>query len=559
MTMLGYHSVKLGHVAAFTVTTVVCFLGVGRAERMPDADTRRGLSSLLVLSGAWAGAHVGRLLVPGERPKIVFYIVGLLVGFTTVLAWLYFCSAYTGHDYHHDRTLRRVGLGLLVAVFALKITNPLHNLYFSTAVATEPFVHLVVHQMTIHWVITGLVYALSAVGFYLLYELFEEVDYDARRLGALVGLTAVPVVLDVVGYASPGVLIGLNYEPLGVAAFAVGALFVFEDSFLAVPRLGRRQLIQELDDAVVFLDSEGRVRKYNETAGETFPALRGAAGRTLADCLPEVAAFLGSDAETFETTVDGRERHYVVVENHLTAGETTVGRLLLFTDVTRVERQREELERQYEQFDRFAAAMDHELRNALTVVRGNLELAGDVTDDPESAREHLSRIGESTGRIERVVSQLSQFARYQDADPELAPLVFHEEVTGAWRTAGVEGVELTVSGEGQIRTEGARFRDLLGSFFKFAEENDATAVWIERRPDGFSMTENGAETAVAQPEAAFEYGIPVPSAGTGMALPNVRTLAQMLDWEATVDTDYTDGVRILVTGVTDGESCSGGE
>lgn len=543
--------VEAVYVGVFTLAAVACFAGVKRAQGMTDPDTRRGLSGLLVLSGAWAGAHVGRLVVSAEAGAVVFYEFGLVVGFATVWAWLYFCSAYAGHTYHRNRTLRLLGLGVFLAVVGVKLTNPLHNLYFETAVASVPFRHLVIEQKTIHWVATGLAYALSAVGFYLLFELFREVEHDAGGLAVLVGLTGVPVFLDIVGSLSSFILIGMNYEPLGVAAFAVGALFVVEDDFLAVPRLGRQRLIQEIDDAVVFLDREDRIRKSNPAANELFPSLPDAKQEqeTLLACLPDVAEFLSSEEETLQVVIDGRPRHYVVIENDLTADETNVGRLLLFTDVTQVERQRAELKRQYSQFDRFAAAMDHELRNALTIVRGNLQLAGEISNDPGDVDEYLARIGESTSRIERVVSQLSQFARYQQSDPELQQLHFGETVWSAWNGAETGDTALTVVGDGQLRAEPARLEELFRTAFEFANENDASTVDVELLPDGFAIAGDGTLTAADAPAAAFAYGEPVPSPETGMSLPNVRTLARMLEWDATVDTGYTDGVRILVTGV----------
>jgi len=64
----------------------------------------------------------------------------------------------------------------------------------------------------LHWVVTGLSYALTAVGFYLLYELFAESQFDTRAVGALVAVTALPVIFDLFSYTSSLVL-SLNYEP----------------------------------------------------------------------------------------------------------------------------------------------------------------------------------------------------------------------------------------------------------------------------------------------------------------------------------------------------------
>jgi len=60
----------------------------------------------------------------------------------------------------------------------------------------------------------GLSYALAFVGYFMLLELFTQIDLDTRALFALVGITGLPVVLDLVGYTTP-YLIDITYEPLG--------------------------------------------------------------------------------------------------------------------------------------------------------------------------------------------------------------------------------------------------------------------------------------------------------------------------------------------------------
>jgi len=49
--------------------------------------------------------------------------------------------------------------------------------------------------------------------------------------------------------------------------------------------------------------------------------------------------------------------------------------------------------------------------------------------------------------------------------------------------------------------------------------------------------------------AYFEYGGSVPHAETGTTLPNLRTLARVHGWSTAIDTDYEDGIRIVVSGV----------
>ena len=90
----------------------------------------------------------------------------------------------------------------------------------------------------------GVAYALATVGYFMLFELFWQIGRDLKPLVGLVGLTGLPIALDILALVSPQ-LIEITYEPLGVAAFAVGILYVYLDDFQAI------QLAGEADDPII--------------------------------------------------------------------------------------------------------------------------------------------------------------------------------------------------------------------------------------------------------------------------------------------------------------------
>ena len=248
----------LAYVGAFGAAAIVSFASVNRARRIDDPDTRRGMVALLVTSGAWAAAHVGFLAAPTRGLAVAFYVGGLIVGLAAVGPWLYFCSAYTGRSLHRNRTYRRAAVVVFLALVAVKLTNPYH-LYFSTEFVSTPFPHLTVHNGMLHWIAMGLAYSLSIVGFFMLFELFSQVSYRTWPLVVLVGVSGLPIVFDVAGFAVPG-LLEITYEPLGVAAFAVGVLFVYLERFQAVRMAGER------DSPVIVVNQDGEIHEYNESA-----------------------------------------------------------------------------------------------------------------------------------------------------------------------------------------------------------------------------------------------------------------------------------------------------
>ena len=327
--------VGVAYIGLFFGTGVSCLASIPRARTFTDIEVRYGLVGLLGLTGLWALFKTAFFLVPGSLQSPV-YIIGLISGFGTVWAWLYFASAYTGRTLHRNPTLRRLGGAVFVIIAALKITNPVHDLYFTTTEMTTPFRYMAIEHGLIHWVSTSLSYVLAAIGLFMVFELYVESGHDTKPLGVLTALLALPVTIDLVAIATPQ-LIEFIYAPIGVAAFAVGVLFVFGKQFLAVRTRAQG------DAATVVLDDADRIQAYSDAAVEILPELDGATGEPLGDALSGVAA---TDEEGADQIIerDGSDgpRYYLISPRSMTLGDSTV-RVLALTDITESERQRRDL------------------------------------------------------------------------------------------------------------------------------------------------------------------------------------------------------------------------
>ncbi|WP_272501924.1 histidine kinase N-terminal 7TM domain-containing protein, partial [Salinibacter ruber] len=133
------------YLAVFTVAAAGCLAGAWQAHRRVSLPgVRRGLAGLLSASGLWALCHVGVLLSPGLGLKVAFYEAGLTVGFGTVFAWLWLCSAYSGRALHRRPAVRWAALAVFAAVTLTKLTNRWHGLYFGAEMSAGPFPHLAV-------------------------------------------------------------------------------------------------------------------------------------------------------------------------------------------------------------------------------------------------------------------------------------------------------------------------------------------------------------------------------------------------------------------------------
>ena len=327
-------TIEAAYILLFGGSGVVCLAAIPRARTFDNREIRRGIVGMLLATGMWGVFKVAFFVLP-DTLREPAYTVGLIFGFATVWAWLYFCSAYTGRGYHRRRGLRWISAAVFFSVVAVKLTNPIHRLYFTTREATVPFTYLAIEHGVFHWAVTGLSYVLASVGLFMIFELYLTSEYDTRPLTVLVALLAIPIIVDVAALTTPQV-IEVIYAPLGVAGFSVGALFVFHRRFLAIQNTARE------DDPSIYLDEDGYIRDYSPAAAAIFPALERSVGRRLSTVLPAVADITDESESIIEREHAGERRYYLVSTNTVALGDSGV-RMVAFSDVTETERQRRAL------------------------------------------------------------------------------------------------------------------------------------------------------------------------------------------------------------------------
>ena len=456
-----------GYIVAFAGATAVCLWAAWRARSAPDMDTRRGLLAFFLASAAWAGCYVGFLLVDSSVLKGLFYKTSLIVGFGAVLAWLWFCSAYTGRTLHRRAVVQRLAAGLFAIVTALKLTNPLHGLYYSLLPSGGP-AGLVVQHDILYWVVMGLAYTLSGAGYLMLFERYVETNRDARPLAVVTALTALPAALNVIGHVRPE-LRDITHEPLGVAVFAVGVLWMYEPAFSEIGAAG------SVDDPNLTLGPDGQVRGFGGGASDVIPNLKEETlGASLEEMVPSLARVLQEGENTWVTAqaTDSRgaagpepdpERHYQILETSLKDGN----RLIVLADITDQVRRRRELraakrheERARKEAERVAklktamlANMSHEVRTPLTSIIGFAEILVEETGSGRAQR-FASLIEESGERLLETLDGVLNLSKLEAGKMNIGtePVDLTEKartVARDMRSAAAEkGLELRVEDEG---------------------------------------------------------------------------------------------------------------
>ncbi|WP_251342826.1 ATP-binding protein [Haloplanus halophilus] len=545
----GMNPVLLGHLFVFGLSGLVCLASIPRARGIQHAGTRTGLVGLLLSVALWSGSYVGYLLAPTTSSKLGCYILGFSFALVAVGAFLYFCAAYTGRP-PRRAPYRKAIVGVFLLILSLKITNPLHRLYFTSTWATDPFPHLAIQHQLLYWIVLGVSYALVAVGFFMLVEQFYHTGTDSRPLVVLAGMTGIPAIATILGPRIDS-LLPLMYEPPGVAIFAVGTLFVYLRRFEAI------RLTGETSEPAIFLDSESRIRDYNQAAEEIVPALRGSTGRPLEEVDQSLVDRL-ADSEILTLTRDDDVRHYQISHTPFTSGEVMTGQLITITDVSAREEYRQQLEAKTEQLEALNRVVRHDIRNDMAVIHGWASTLHEHVDD------------DGAEALERVIQRAEHVIELTDTARE-----FIDSLSGD-RTVEVTAVdlghhlrtELTAVREsypdaqftvhGSVPDTAVRANEMLSSVFRNVLENavrhsdvSTPEVDVSCEEDGDTVRVRIADNGPGVPDdrksrifGKGEKGIESPGSGIGLYL--VSTLTEQFGGRVWVEDNDPRGAVFVV-------------
>ena len=228
-------------------------------------------------------------------------------------------------------------------------------------------------------------------------------------------------------------------------------------------------------------------------------------------------------------TVDGvREFRVTVVPPetiHDGDAETERGPtgLIVYSDVTEANRHERELAGVERRLEILADVLEEDLRPALNLARGYLELAEETGD-----AEHFAEVEEAQDRLHDRLGELVAVVRQDGAVVETEPVSLHDVARRAWADVETGNAQLRADGNLILEADEAKIRELFERLFRAAVSReggesadaagDGLVVTVGATDDGFHVT-----------------GIDVD--GTGFGLEAVERIADAHDWTVGVDGD----------------------
>jgi len=353
----------------------------------------RGLAlpflGLIVTLATWSlvyGIQLGYGTLAGQ---LAWQRVTLGVAGFVPTTWLLFVLAYTRGENWLDRNRTLLLLSEPVAFFALCVTNPLHQLVWTssslaaTSVGPVPVLSFGVGYL-VHIVYA---YAVVAGGIGLLVVYGTQTAPTYQRQVLLLVTAAVPPFVGHVAFTlgrSPIPALDLTPFLFAFTGLVFGlALFRFE--LLELAPIARSQSLDEVGDGLVVVNERGEIVDLSGIAPTVLtPTPR--VGDPIESVFPDTTLD-ALDGTELQRSVDGRRRNYQFEVSELTAHrDRTVGTILVLRDITglRASRQRLSVSNR---------VLRHNLRNDMNVVLGYADQLESRLDG-EDAR-HAGKIVET--------------------------------------------------------------------------------------------------------------------------------------------------------------------
>jgi len=390
-------------IVVFASGAVALAAGVATLRTRPDPMVPP-VAALMFAVGAWAIPHGISLGYADVSQVALWHRLRYPGTVAAPVAYLVVALRYAGHDRWLSR--RTYAALSIVPVLTLVIlwTNPLHGLFWrSLAVASVGGASVLVPTVgPWYWVNLGYLYLLTIGALAVLGAVVVRSGPIYRKQAALMfvgGIVPLATNGAVVFVVDTGPMVDLTTTALAVTGVTfVLALFRFD--LLDVRPVARNRLVEELDDGVVVVGPNGRIRDFNPTAARVLDGL--AVDRPAGTVLPSTVATDGSEL-VVETGTGERRFRTRSTPLHDERGRET-GRIIYLNDVTDIVQHEQRLEV-------LNRVLRHNVRNELAVVSGHFEVLAErvgpedqrYVEEAEASARRVVELAEKARHLERTL------------------------------------------------------------------------------------------------------------------------------------------------------------
>ena len=519
-----------------------------------------GLGSAVWVLSYGAGTRLNsQLIAPGMLG--LSWLAAVVVAFSG----MYVAVEYTERAWlKHPTILGSIGGYLCLEALMIGL-NPA-DLFYSrapTVVQNGTPVYEFGAWWTVH-LIVAFAAAAAMLGMFLEAYLSHSGRYrrQARAIVAGIAISYIALIIEVAGLEPyPDLL--YNTTMVGDTILSVAFLWaLFYADFLDLTPVARETLLEEVEDATVVTDRQGRLSYFNRTAQDLFGIGPEYAGMPADDVFIQgtnerLDQFTDTDNSKTEIVVTPEdERRYFSVSASPLNGDR--GRAFVFHEITAEREYRQRIEEQRDNLETLNQVLRHDIRNDLQLVIAYADLLDDECET-EDEQQYIDTINESADHaveLTQTARDLSEVMLTDEVEGQrlnfqtmLADEVAEVQASypGATLEFGTEIPSVTLAASDMISSV---FRNLLKNAIQHNNKEVAEVI-VSATDHGDTVTvtiaDNGPGVPDDQKEAVFGKGERgLDSTGTGIGLHLVDTLVNVHDGEVWIEDNEPEGAIFTV-------------
>lgn len=385
-------------IVVFGSAAVAMVVGLIALWKRPD-PLAWPLAVTMFAVAAWALPHAIGLGFTDAARVVRWNQIRYLGTVVAPVAYLVLSLKYAGYEHRLSRRAY-AALGAIPAVTVVAVwTNSYHGLFWrSLSVANVGGASVLVSEFgPWYWVNLGYLYVVTAASLLLLGSVAVRAGLLYRKQATLMFVGGlIPFATNAAINFGPVPSPTVDLTTTALAATGVTfTLALFHFDLLEIRPVARERLVERLDDGVVVVGPDGRIRDFNPTAARVLGDV--SVDQPADEVLPSDVV---ADGGELVVEMDGEKRRFRTRATELTDERNReIGRIVYLNDIT-------ELIEREQRISVLNRILRHNVRNELNVAIGHLSMIEDRTSGVE--REHVRTAEES---IDRVV-ELAERARH---------------------------------------------------------------------------------------------------------------------------------------------------
>ena len=330
-------------------------------------------------------------------------------------------------------------------------------------------------------------------------------------------------------------------------------------------------VVENMPIGLLAIDGEGKVASFNQTAESVLErpsevVLGKSADEVLPNELWALRNRVTDGKKVLEQELDcplgeGRAIPLGVSLSKLEGDDGTVlGDLILFRDLTEVRALQKEIERseRLASLGRLAAGIAHEIRNPLSSIKGFATYFGERYKGVPEDRKTAEIMVQEVERLNRVITQLLEFARPMTVQKKPSPLepIIQHSLRIIEREAQADNVKIETNLPDKIphvSMEADRINQVLLNLYLNAieamEEGGTLRVEVVDVRDGLKIVVSDTGKGISKEDSSrvFDPYFTTKQSGTGLGLAIVHKIIESHEGEVKIESTVGEGTTVTIT------------